>query len=169
VRERLLDTAALTRLIPHRHPLLMLDYVASYEPGKSLTAIKAVGIAEPCFAGHFPGLPIFPGALLIEALAQACAVFSRLDALGWRPGDALIVESMGDEVGVLGTSRMRFNRPTLPGTLLTLRIQQERAAERKVFFDVRAAGDDGETRAEGALVVATVEMHRLRGAASAAP
>lgn len=157
--EILLDRGRIERVIPHRDPFVLLDAVTSYTPGVSLEALKAVSAAEPWARGHFPGLPIFPGVLLTEALAQACAVFSGLEARAWAPGREL-AELAGDEVGVLGMTRVTFRRPTFPGSLLRLRSEQVRRVENKVFFEVQALAG-GETKAEGSMVVAMVAKSEL--------
>ena len=72
------DVNGILRLIPHRYPFLLVDRVLDYKPFEFLTAIKNVTINEPFFAGHFPGNPIMPGVLMLEALAQAGAIFSNL-------------------------------------------------------------------------------------------
>ena len=154
MNELLLDRGGIERIIPHRDPFVMLDAITGYAPGVSLEAVKAVSAAEPWARGHFPGLPIFPGVLLSEALAQACAVFCGLEARGWLPGHEL-ARVQNDEVGVLGMTRMNFRRPTFPGSLLALHVEQVRRVENKVFFDVRARSGD-ETKAEGSMVVAMV-------------
>ena len=61
-------------LLPHRYPFLMIDRVLDFTPGESLTAIKNVTVNEPIFTGHFPGMPIFPGVLILEAMAQATGI-----------------------------------------------------------------------------------------------
>lgn len=60
--------------IPHRYPLILVDKIIEVDPGKSITAIKNVSCNEPCFQGHFPEYPVMPGVLIIESLAQACAL-----------------------------------------------------------------------------------------------
>ena len=73
-----IDIHKILDLIPHRYPFLLVDRVLSYVPFENLVAIKNVTINEPCFMGHFPNNPIMPGVLILEALAQAGALFSNL-------------------------------------------------------------------------------------------
>ena len=106
-----LDINAILGMLPHRYPFLLVDRVVSYEPHKRLTAIKNVTINEPFFQGHFPGHPIMPGVLIIEAMAQVGGIllmgtvqnaenkvvyFTSLDNVKWRkpvrPGDQLRFE-----------------------------------------------------------------------------
>src|SRR5580658_9940388 len=107
------DIEAIQAMLPHRYPFLMVDRVLACEPGKSLRAIKNVTVNEPFFQGHFPGHPIMPGVLIIEAMAQVGGVlllmmgsvpnpetkvvyFASLDNVRWRrpvkPGDQLRFE-----------------------------------------------------------------------------
>ena len=72
------DINAIIKSLPHRYPLLLVDRVLDYKPYDYLTAIKNVTVNEPCFQGHFPGNPIMPGVLMLEALAQAGAILSNL-------------------------------------------------------------------------------------------
>ena len=73
-----IDVEKIFELIPHRYPFLLVDRVVDYTPGKSLHAIKNVTFNEPFFNGHFPGKPVFPGVLMIEAMAQATGILSSL-------------------------------------------------------------------------------------------
>ena len=72
-----MDIVEIMSILPHRYPMLLVDRVESLEPDKGIVAIKAVTINEPFFQGHFPGRPIMPGVLIVEALAQAAGVLAR--------------------------------------------------------------------------------------------
>jgi 3-hydroxyacyl-[acyl-carrier-protein] dehydratase len=102
------------RILPHRYPFLLVDRVIGYTPGESITGLKNISATEPCFTGHFPGRPVFPGVLQLEALAQLGAIFARLETT--KPGesisDGLIVFAGADEV--------RFRRLVVPGDTLEI-------------------------------------------------
>src|SRR5689334_19731801 len=72
--ESLLNIGDIQRLLPHRYPFLLVDRVVEFEPGKRLVAVKNVTINEPFFNGHFPGAPVMPGVLIVEAMAQAAGL-----------------------------------------------------------------------------------------------
>ncbi|HSL91859.1 MAG TPA: 3-hydroxyacyl-ACP dehydratase FabZ [Candidatus Limnocylindrales bacterium] len=98
-------------LLPHRYPFLLVDRVVEWEPGVRIVGLKNVTINEPFFTGHFPGHPIMPGVLIVEAMAQAGGILA-LKALG---GEKKLAYFAGIE-------RCRFRRPVLPGDQLLLDI-----------------------------------------------
>jgi len=108
-----LDIHEILKILPHRYPLLLIDRVLELKRKESIVAIKNVTINEPFFNGHFPGLPIMPGVLVVEAIAQA--------------GGALLlteVEDRNDKVMVFtGIDRARFRRPVAPGDQLRIEVQ----------------------------------------------
>jgi len=109
-----IDIHQIRKILPHRYPFLLLDRVVDYEVDKSLTALKNVTINEPCFQGHFPHRPVFPGVLILEAIAQAAAVMASL--------------SLGKEAGTdtvylfAGIDKARFKRPVEPGDQLVIDV-----------------------------------------------
>ena len=107
------DVAAVMALLPHRFPMLLVDRVEDIVPGVSATGIKAVTINEPFFAGHFPGRPIMPGVLIVEALAQTAGVLA-LSTLG-EAGKGKLVYFMSIE-------NAKFRSPVEPGCLLELKV-----------------------------------------------
>ena len=107
------DVAAVMALLPHRFPMLLVDRVEDIVPGVSATGIKAVTINEPFFAGHFPGRPIMPGVLIVEALAQTAGVLA-LSTLG-EAGQGKLVYFMAIE-------NAKFRSPVEPGCLLELKV-----------------------------------------------
>jgi 3-hydroxyacyl-[acyl-carrier-protein] dehydratase len=110
-----MDVNEIMTYLPHRYPFLLVDRIESIEPGKSIRGIKNVTINEPFFQGHFPGFPVMPGVLVIEALAQVAAILSHLIADRKPDGQSLIFFA--------GIDNARFRRPVLPGDRLTLEAE----------------------------------------------
>lgn len=107
-----MDIAGILRQLPHRYPFLLIDRVLECEPGKAVRALKNVTVNEPFFNGHFPGHPVMPGVLIVEALAQASAIVAyRSDP-----------EAMGGRKLFLfaGIDDARFKRQVVPGDTLVL-------------------------------------------------
>ena len=98
-------------LLPHRYPFLLVDRVVEMDPAGSIVGIKNVTINEPFFVGHFPGYPIMPGVLIVEALAQVGGIFA-LKALGGEKKLAYFA----------GIDNCRFRRPVFPGDQLLLKV-----------------------------------------------
>jgi 3-hydroxyacyl-[acyl-carrier-protein] dehydratase len=110
-----LDVEAIQRLLPHRPPFLLVDRVTAWTPRGKLTALKSVTMNEPHFAGHFPGHPVMPGVLILEALAQACALLAIL---------SLPPEDLKRKVTYLmGIDGARFRKPVVPGDRLELQVE----------------------------------------------
>ena len=105
-------------LLPHRYPFLLIDKVVDFEVHKSIKAIKNVTMNEPFFQGHFPGMPVMPGVLQLEALAQAMGVlaFKTLESGGVQRHDQQIFY-------FAGIDGARFKRPVVPGDQLRLEIE----------------------------------------------
>lgn len=103
------------RHLPHRYPFLLIDRVLECEPGKSLTAIKNVTVNEPCFQGHFPTYPVFPGVLILEAMAQATAVLA-FRTQGCTPDDDTLYL-------FVGIDKARFKRQVEPGDRMELKVE----------------------------------------------
>ena len=108
-----LDVRAIMEILPHRYPFLLVDRVVELEEGRRILALKNVTFNEPFFQGHFPGNPILPGVLVVEALAQAGAIL----LLHGRP------ESRGKIVYFAGIDKAKFRRPVVPGDQLRLRVE----------------------------------------------
>ena len=109
-----LDIKRVMAALPHRYPMLLVDRVESLDPDKGIVAIKAVTINEPFFKGHFPGRPIMPGVLIVEALAQAAGVLA-VEALG--------LAGSGKLVYFMAIEGAKFRAPVEPGVLLRLDVQ----------------------------------------------
>jgi 3-hydroxyacyl-[acyl-carrier-protein] dehydratase len=108
-----LDNKRVMAALPHRYPMLLIDRVESLDPDKGISAIKAVTINEPFFQGHFPGRPIMPGVLIVEALAQAAGVLA-VEALG--------LAGTGKLVYFMAIEGAKFRAPVEPGVLLRLDV-----------------------------------------------
>ena len=100
--------------LPHRFPFLLIDRVVALEEGKSIVAIKNVAINEPFFQGHFPGHPVMPGVLILEAMAQAAAILA-LRTLNVKPDDKLLYY-------YAGIDNARFKRPVEPGDQMLVEV-----------------------------------------------
>ena len=109
----LMDVNEIQRIIPHRHPFLLVDAIAELEPGKRIVGIKNVTINEAFFAGHFPGTPVMPGVLIIEAMAQVGAVLVLKD----------LPEREKKLLYFAGIDQVRFRAPVLPGNQLRLVVE----------------------------------------------
>jgi 3-hydroxyacyl-[acyl-carrier-protein] dehydratase len=142
----LLDAAAIQALIPHRFPFLLVDRVVEIERLKRIRALKAVTFNEPWFLGHFPGHPVMPGVLVVEALAQAGGI---LVCHAMDP-----VERDGKVTYFMGIDSARFRKPVTPGCLLELRCEVIKA--KGPVFKLR-----GEAWVEGTLVAEAEIMAML--------
>lgn len=123
------DIAAVMALLPHRFPMLLVDRVEDIVLGQSARGIKAVSINEPFFAGHFPGRPIMPGVLIIEALAQTAGVLA-LKTLG--------EAGKGKLVYFMAIDGAKFRIPVEPGCLLDLKVEFSQNRGRISKFNGRA-------------------------------
>ena len=128
-----LDIRQVIAALPHRFPMLLVDRVESLERDASIVAIKAVTINEPFFAGHFPGRPIMPGVLIVEALAQAAGVLA-VESLG--------LAGSGKLVYFMAIEEAKFRMPVEPGVLLRLEVEfvQKRASVCKFAGTARVDG-----------------------------
>jgi len=109
-----LDVRRVMAALPHRYPMLLVDRVERLVPDKSITAVKAVSMNEGFFQGHFPGRPIMPGVLIVEALAQAAGVLA-VESLG--------LADSGKLVYFMAIEGAKFRTPVEPGCLLTLEVE----------------------------------------------
>ncbi|NYT60950.1 3-hydroxyacyl-ACP dehydratase FabZ [Alcaligenaceae bacterium] len=145
-----LDIQQIMARLPHRYPMLLVDRVIEMVPGKSVVAIKNVSINEPFFNGHFPHHPVMPGVLIIEALAQAAALFS-FEGNDVKPADKKMAYYL---VGVDGA---RFRRPVVPGDQLRLEVNAEKISRAICKYSARATVD-GLLVAEAKIMCAIREM-----------
>ncbi len=135
-----LDVEAIQRLLPHRPPFLLVDRVVSIAAGEKLVAWKSVTMNEPFFVGHFPGHAVMPGVLILEALAQACALL----AIKSMPAE----ESAQKLTYLMGIDGARFRKPVVPGDRLELEVSIEK--RKGVVWRMKGvARVDGQPVAEG--------------------
>ena len=131
----ILDIEAIRERLPHRYPFLLVDRVVLIEPGERIEAYKNLSINEPYFDGHFPGMPVFPGVLLLEAMAQAAGILGFV-TMDKTPEDGSIYY-------FVGADDLRFKRPCVPGDQVMLRasIVGERRGVWKFEVDAEVDGD----------------------------
>jgi len=129
----MMDVNEIREYLPHRYPFLLVDRVIELIPGESIVAIKNVTVNEPYFNGHFPGHPVMPGVLLVEAMAQAAGILG-FKTMNKRPQDGSIYY-------FVGADDLRFKRPVVPGDQVKLeaRVISDRRGIWK--FDVKASVD----------------------------
>jgi 3-hydroxyacyl-[acyl-carrier-protein] dehydratase len=135
----LMDVNAIEAILPHRYPFLLVDRVLSMEPLKKLVAVKCVTVNEPFFTGHFPGHPVMPGVLILEALAQAAALLAMKSLTP--------AEGKNKITYLMGIDGARFRRPVVPGDRLELVVEITRA-KGAVWKESAEARVDGELVAE---------------------
>ncbi|RDI97897.1 3-hydroxyacyl-[acyl-carrier-protein] dehydratase FabZ [Dyella solisilvae] len=125
------------QLLPHRYPFLLVDRVIELVPDKRAVAIKNVTINEPFFQGHFPGHPVMPGVLIIEAMAQAAGLLTQISSrLKGTTGSPLFYLAKVDNA--------RFNAPVVPGDQLRLEVELKRLLRSMGLFEARTIVDGKE-------------------------
>ena len=147
VEERGPDIAydEVARLIPHRYPFLLVDRAEDYRPHQSIVGIKCVTINEPYFQGHFPGNPVMPGVLIVEAIAQTGAVLMS---------KSLNADVTGKTILFISLDNCRFRHPVRPGDVLHMPVEVLRARANMFKFRGRAlVGDKMAAEAEFAAMV----------------
>jgi len=127
-----LDVRRVMAAIPHRYPMLLVDRIESIDAGKSIVGIKAVSVNEDFFNGHFPGRPIMPGVLIVEALAQTAGVLA-VHTLG--------LEGSGKLVYFMAIEEAKFRSPVEPGCLLRLEVDVVQMRSKVCKFAGRASVD----------------------------
>lgn len=121
------------KYLPHRYPLLLVDRVISFEPGKDIVALKNVSINEPFFSGHFPHHPVMPGVLIVEALAQAAAILTLRTEETTNKEDSVYY--------FVGIDGVRFKKPVMAGDQLILKATIERQIKGLWKYSARAEVD----------------------------
>ena len=112
--KKTLNITEIQALLPHRYPFLMIDRVTNYDEGKTLTAIKNVSVNEPQFTGHFPNMPVFPGVLILEAMAQATGLLA-FKTFGAPAENELYYFASIDKA--------KFRKPVVPGDQMILEVE----------------------------------------------
>ena len=118
--ETVLDSQAIQKLLPHRYPFLLVDRIIELVPRERIVGVKQITINEPFFQGHFPGAPVMPGVLVVEALAQVGAVLALRE----------IEDRDNKLVFFTGIKEARFRRPVVPGDTLILEVTAMRIGSR---------------------------------------
>ncbi len=143
----MMDALQIQKLLPHRYPFLLIDRVVELVPNQKLVGYKNVTVNEPFFQGHFPGHPVMPGVLILEALAQACAILAyeseRLD-----PSRKVTY--------LMGIDGARFRKPVVPGDRLTLEVEVVKH-KGAVWKQKGTALVDGQRVAEGEFLATVVD------------
>ncbi len=127
-----IEAQDIMKMLPHRYPFQLVDRVLSYElePSRKLTAIKNVTINEPFFPGHFPGAPVMPGVLVIEALAQASGILAFVAKAADHLDQGLYY--------LVKIDKARFSKTVTPGDQLVLEVEQKRMVRNMGMYDGRA-------------------------------
>jgi 3-hydroxyacyl-[acyl-carrier-protein] dehydratase len=129
-----MDAMQIMETLPHRYPFLLIDRIIACEPGESITAVKNVSVNEAFFQGHFPGKPVMPGVLVIEAMAQAGGVLSHVTLGNVQPKPLFVLA---------GVNNARFRRFVSPGDQLVIDITVDKV-KRGIWFYKCTAKVDGE-------------------------
>ena len=152
-RNYVMDINKIREYLPHRYPFLLVDRILEIEVPKRIVGIKNVTVNEPQFTGHFPTLPIFPGVLILEAMAQV--------------GGILLIESLRLEIGkyailYAGVDGARFKRPVVPGDTMVIEMEslvmKRRLSKMKGVVKV-----DDKIAAEATIMASVVEVEKLKG------
>ncbi len=130
---KVMDALQIMDALPHRYPFLLIDKIISITPGESITAVKNITNNEPFFQGHFPGRPVMPGVLIIEAMAQAGGVLSHETMIDLEPKPLFFLA---------GVNNTRFRKTVLPGDQLIINVDVERV-KRGIWFYKCSASVDG--------------------------
>ena len=141
------DVTTIQALLPHRYPFLLVDRVLELEPGQRILAMKSVSINEPFFQGHFPGHPVMPGVLVLEALAQAGGLLTQL-SLG------AAANTRQDKLFYLvKIDNARFSSMVVPGDRLMLEVRLKRMIRNMAMYEC-VASVDGKTVASADILCA---------------
>ena len=142
-----MDINEIISILPHRYPLLLVDRIVGIEEGKWIRGIKNVTVNEPFFPGHFPGYPVMPGVLVIEALAQTAVI------LAYRSGESKLPDGETGIILFAGIDEARFKQQVLPGDTLVLEAEMIRTVRGVGKYKARALVD-GKVACEAVLMAA---------------
>ncbi len=142
-----LDINEIHRLLPHRYPFSLVDRIIQYVPAKLAVGIKNVTFNEPHFQGHFPGRPLMPGVLIVEAMAQVGGIV--LAQMPEFPENGLFM--------FVGIDKVRFRRPVVPGDQLVMTVELLSIKRRRFGYMQGRAEVDGQLAAEGELMFSVVD------------
>jgi 3-hydroxyacyl-[acyl-carrier-protein] dehydratase len=136
------------KLLPHRYPFALVDRIIEYIPGQRAVGLKNVSINEPHFQGHFPGHPLMPGVLIVEAMAQV--------------GGIVMIQMPGIDDGLFvfaGIDKVRFRRPVVPGDQLVMTVELLRLKGRRFGKMFGRTEVDGQLAAEGEMLFSFMEIN----------
>ena len=128
------DILEIMNLLPHRYPFLLVDKISEFEEAKSIICIKNVSFNEPFFNGHFPGYPVMPGVLILEALAQASGLLVFKTPSLCPPNESLYL--------FVGIDKARFKRPVVPGDQMELKVEMTKSKRGFAVFNAIATVDN---------------------------
>lgn len=135
-QETILTVEDIQQVLPHRYPFLMIDRVVEIEDNQRIVGVKNVTANEPYFQGHFPGRPIMPGVMMLEAMAQAAAILAKKSTKGV-PADCILL--------FVGANDVKFRRPVTPGDIL--RVEMRFVRSRRPFWTM-----EGDCKVDGRIV-----------------
>ncbi|UQZ90786.1 3-hydroxyacyl-[acyl-carrier-protein] dehydratase FabZ [Deltaproteobacteria bacterium Smac51] len=150
------DISTILSIMPHRYPFLLVDRITGLDPWKSIAAYKNVTFNEPHFQGHFPGQPVMPGVLIVEAMGQTAAMFIALslkhapDAV---PDGVSLPELEGRVAFFAGFDKVKFRRQVIPGDRLDMEVKLLRLGSR-IWKVAATATVDGQKTAEAEMTAA---------------
>lgn len=146
---KMIDIEEIMTILPHRYPFLLVDRILEIEPGKRIVGIKNVTLNEPFFQGHFPGKPVMPGVLLIEAMAQVGAVLLLKD-----------IENRNEKLALFtGIDEARFRRQVTPGDQIRFELEVLKIKATMAKLRGRATVD-GEMACEATVLCALVDRKK---------